>query len=392
MTSSMRRLERTIFARIPLLRTLPARGKLVTGWLLLSIVSPMLRAGDSDRHEQKKAPPPKSFHNIRFEEDWSSAGAGPRYKRIHVSDDVFLSLGGQIRFRTEMWDNFGFASEKGRDDVFGMSRIRFHADLYAGRHFRFFAEGKSALATERDLPGGLRGLDVDTIELHNAIADLRFSTANDTRLTFRLGRQEMQFGKQRLVSPLDWTNTRPRTFDAARTIIQWRGWRADGFWGRKVHVRKYAFNPNAPPNTFFGTYLSGKARGRRPSLDLYWLGLKRPTSGDERRYTVGSRVSGKALTSLDYDLEGAYQTGSQQPLSIRAWMFASQFGWTLQSLSHNPRVFLGFDYASGDHDPNDNRIGTFDQLFPLGHAYLGAIDAVGRQNIVDLSTGIGVPI
>jgi hypothetical protein len=26
-------------------------------------------------------------------------------------------------------------------------------------------------------------------------------------------------------------------------------------------------------------------------------------------------------------------------------------------------------------------VGTFDQLFPLGHAYLGFIDAVGRQNI-----------
>ncbi len=303
-----------------------------------------------------------------------------------------LSLGGQIRMRVEFWNNFGFSDAKGRDDVFGPSRVRFHADLYVGPHFRFFAEGKSALSTTRDLPEGLRTLDVDSIELHNAVADLRFSAANDTKVTFRLGRQEMQYGKQRLVSPLDWSNTRGRTFDAARAIVQSGAWRLDGFWGRQVRVRKYAVNPNTPANTFFGTYLSGKFKDFSPLFDFYWLGLKRPDNQDEEQHTVGSRVSGKALSAFDYDAEAAYQTGDRKPQDVRAWMFASQIGWSFHSVPRSPRAFLGFDYASGDKDPSDDTIGTFDQLFPLGHAYLGAIDVVGRQNIVDLSTGVGAPI
>ena len=50
---------------------------------------------------------------------------------------------------------------------------------------------------------------------------------------------------------------------------------------------------------------------------------------------------------------------------------------------------VGFDYASGDDDPADSDIGTFDQLFPLGHAFNGYIDIIGRQNIIDLHGTIG---
>src|SRR6185503_5232648 len=47
-----------------------------------------------------------------------------------------------------------------------------------------------------------------------------------------------------------------------------------------------------------------------------------------------------------------------------------------------------FDYATGDDDPNDDELNTFNQLFPLGHAYFGYIDVIGRQNIMDVHPGI----
>ena len=45
--------------------------------------------------------------------------------------------------------------------------------------------------------------------------------------------------------------------------------------------------------------------------------------------------------------------------------------------------------ASGD-DSAGGDVETFNQLFPLGHAYHGFIDAIGRQNIIDVSVGVGV--
>jgi len=52
----------------------------------------------------------------------------------------------------------------------------------------------------------------------------------------------------------------------------------------------------------------------------------------------------------------------------------------------SPRPFIGFDIASGGqrNNPGD----TFDQLFPSGHDKFGIIDAIGRQNIIDVHPGL----
>ena len=55
-----------------------------------------------------------------------------------------------------------------------------------------------------------------------------------------------------------------------------------------------------------------------------------------------------------------------------------------------PWFTLGVDMASGDDDPRDGTTETFDHLFPLGRAYLGFIDVVGRQNIMDVRATVGM--
>ena len=50
------------------------------------------------------------------------------------------------------------------------------------------------------------------------------------------------------------------------------------------------------------------------------------------------------------------------------------------------------DVSSGDRDPGDGDLGTFNQLFPLGHAYQGYIDLVGRQNSINLPPGVEVTL
>jgi len=51
-------------------------------------------------------------------------------------------------------------------------------------------------------------------------------------------------------------------------------------------------------------------------------------------------------------------------------------------------IGIGIDDASGDDDPFDEIHGTFNQLFPLGHAHFGFADAIGRQNIVAPSLSV----
>jgi hypothetical protein len=88
----------------------------------------------------------------------------------------------------------------------------------------------------------------------------------------------------------------------------------------------------------------------------------------------------------DYEVEAAWQIGEVGDEDVEAWFLAAQAGVKPEGWAGAPRLRLGLDLASGDDDPGGD-VGTFNQLYPLGHAYFGAIDAIGRQNIIDVSTG-----
>ncbi len=167
------------------------------GWILGSTEAQQpSSAGNTEKKEPVSLP---SYHNLRYQEDWSvlrgvdnrSSSKKPlKFIPLNKDETVFLSIGAQARGRLETWSNFGFGGPGSREDTSGLLRLRFHGDLVAGRHFRFFAEGKSALATGRDLPGGLRTLDVDSIDVQNAFLDLNLPFQEGS-FTLRSGRQEL---------------------------------------------------------------------------------------------------------------------------------------------------------------------------------------------------------
>lgn len=358
-------------------------------------------AQEENEPERPERPRVPVFHNLRFQEDWSwlreetDRDAYHSLKFIPLSKDGrhYLSMGGELRGRSEFWSGFGFGSRSPDTDAFGLLRTRLHGDLHFGDPVRLFVEGKSALAAGRKLPGGIRTADVDSVDVQNAFADITFAAGNDRRLTIRTGRQELQFGKQRLVSPLDWANSRPRIFDGIKASIRGPGWQVDGFWTRQVRIRKYSLNTRDSGVDFYGLYAVVPSHFASTILEFYWLGLDRTAgASSERRGTAGGRLGGRLGQSpWDMDLEAAYQfgsvSGSEDRTEIRAYMLAWQLGRNITSKGR-PRFTLGLDFASGDDDPTDRRKRTFDPLFPLGHAYLGYIDAVGRRNVFALNQGL----
>jgi hypothetical protein len=155
--------------------------------------------------------------------------------------------------------------------------------------------------------------------------------------------------------------------------------------------------------SFAGVYdtitLPGVLPGGATKLDAYFLALNRTNARfaanaaattpalDEDRYTIGARLS-SAPKPFDFDVEAAYQFGTFGDQRISAWMVAAEAGYTLAAAPTAPRLYLGFDAASGNGDGTKGTFGTFNQLFPLGHAYFGYIDVIGRQNIIDLHPGV----
>lgn len=334
--------------------------------------------------------PVPTFQNMRYEDDAAAREAALLYAPLTFAEEASVSLGGQLRVRWEDWHNFAFVPAN--DDDYVLTRMRLHSDLRVGPGFRVYVEGISALATERDLPGGRRPLDEDSLDLLNAFADLS-ADLGPTALTLRAGRQELSYGKQRLISPLDWANAR-RTFDGARLLTRTGDWKVDAFVTRLVQVQQHDFNDGDSGRDLYGVYATRPIAPWQATLDAYALGVQRDQAkfgaitGDEERTTLGTRLGGKCAQGIDYDLEGGYQLGEVGAADVAAWFVASQVGYAVPDCPLKSRWFLGYDYASGDEDPADQDVGTFNQLFPLGHAYFGGIDMVGRQNISDVSVGV----
>ncbi len=338
---------------------------------------------------------------LRFEEDWSSLKQIPReqlkpehkHKFVALSEDknIWVSFGGHLRLRVENWNSFAFGAPINDQDTFLLGRGLFHADWHFGDNFRVFSEFKHADITSRNLPGGKRLIDVDRYELQQLFADYKIPISDTSNLTLRAGRQEYAFGKQRLISPLPWANAL-RHWDGLTAIFENPSFRIHGFYSKFVPVDRSNFNNGDANNILFGINATQKLSANS-GFDYYWYGIDRAnrsfngTQGNEDRHTFGFRHWGKYLENkFDYEIEAAWQTGEVGNNDISAGMFTGLVGYRPTGWFGKPRLSFGFDYASGDNQVGGN-VGTFNQLFPLGHAYLGFIDIVGRQNIVDFHPG-----
>ncbi|MEM1158108.1 MAG: alginate export family protein [Verrucomicrobiota bacterium] len=321
----------------------------------------------------------------RYNEDWSvlkneSDLVGlDRIKYIPLDNegDIYLSLGGQIRQRVEVWNNFAFAGSN--DDVFLLSRYQTHADLHVTKYFRVFVEGiYSHVPDSRDLPGGTRAaLDANEGDLLNAFVDFNFE-AGDADITLRAGRQQFYFGKQRVISALPWANNY-RKWDGFSGIFKYQDWSFTPLFAWNVPTDKFDFDDIAGTSDtgngaakLWGAYLSKKGLG-----DLYYFGRSR--NGNADSHTIGVLRSAKiADTAFDYEIEGAVQLLDDNTNDDFAYMLGAFLGYTFQQVDTTPRIFTGVEMGSA----------SYDQLFPLGHKYFGFTDVLGRGNTIDWNAGV----
>jgi hypothetical protein len=123
-------------------------------------------------------------------------------------------------------------------------------------------------------------------------------------------------------------------------------------------------------------------------LDLYYIGYRNSDAafnqgaGDEVRHTLGSRLFGKAR-DWDWNFEGMFQFGSFEGGDIRAWSIASDTGYTLQDITLSPRLGLRANIISGDRNPGNPDLQTFNPLFARGK-YFGEIGLIGPYNLINV--------
>lgn len=373
---------------------------MVAGAAIATVLQTSDAAGnDPDLHTpETHAPAPRPpYAKLRYDEDYSFLRDPARridpfdaLKDIPLDDsgDWRLTLGGEARLRYEFYRNYRWDPDSPDDDGYLLQRYLLHADLHLGRALRAFGQLQSSLEDWR--AGGPRPVDENRLDVHQLFGDARvpFDSGDDS-VTLRVGRQEMAYGSQRLISVRESPNIR-RAFDAARVLVNVGGARVDAFFARPVEDDQGTFDDWGDDHVnFWGVYATLPLAGAAAQMDVYYLGLRRPDAefadgaADELRHSVGARAFGKS-DGWDYNVEGVVQFGAFGDRDIFAWTLASDAGFTFSGAPFEPRLGLKTDVISGTTRPGGGgRLGTFNALFPRG-AYFGEAALIGPANLLDV--------
>src|SRR5262245_3183869 len=345
-----------------------------------------------------------AYLQLRYNEDWSffrdeSKRGDPldRIKYIPLGrEGWYVTVGGEVRLYYESFRNETWGSEPVDNNGFWLQRLMLHADWHFGERVRVFSQLKSGEIEGR--VGGPRPPDKDNLDVHQLFVDYHFSTEKLRSLTLRVGRQELSFGSSRLIGFREGPNIR-LSFDGVRLLVQYKLWTLDAFAVMPVEVDPGFFDDGPiHGQNLWGVYAVRPLQviGENDKVDVYYFGLDKKRarfnqgSAREVRHTVGARIW-NTRTPLDYNYEFAYQFGTFGKGRINAWTAASDTGYTFEGARLRPRLGLKADVTSGDKDPNNPDLQTFNALFPKG-AYFGELSPVGPYNHMDLHPAINLKI
>jgi hypothetical protein len=318
-------------------------------------------------------------------------------KRMHFCDDGtcadrpqgwMLSIGGEERYRLM---NEVSSRLTNVDNRYDLVRSRIYGDLWYSDLFRVYVEYIDAQSFNQDLPP--LAIDQNHSDLLNAFVDIKLGELDEHPVYGRIGRQEMLYGSQRLMSPLDWANTQ-RTFEGAKIFWHSDKLDVDGFWVRPEVTWTGRFDSPDANRQVAGLWSTYRpAQGQ--AIDLYYMyldfDLKVPfgaAPGGRGGYDLnnfGGRYSGDRNNFL-WDFEGSYQFGAWTNRNLSSGFATGGLGYFFKDWPMQPQFWVYYDYASGS--PNRLGTGTFstnNQFFPFGHYYFGYLDLVGRENIHDLN-------
>jgi hypothetical protein len=327
-----------------------------------------------------------------FDADWRYID-DPKYNpdlfeklhRVHLGDNWLFGTGGQMWWRHMHEINSRLT---GRTNDYDLVRARMYGDLWYQDSFRIYAEFITAQSFNEDLAP--QRIDQNRADLLNLFVDIKIAEFNCRPAYLRVGRQELNIGSTRLISSLEWANTR-RTFEGVRGFWLGEKWDVDLFWVRPVLVQNSRFDFADHNQNFAGAFVTHRPE-KGQAIDFYYLYLDNHNrtaplgivNAPTVVHTLGSRYSGDKNGYL-WDFEGAFQLGDRGGADIAAGMATAGVGYNWSKAPMNPTVWAYYDWASGDHSPNAGSYNTFNQLFPFGHYYLGFADYVGRQNVRDIN-------
>ncbi len=334
---------------------------------------------------------------LRFNESYSYLGDPAN--RTDVFDPIkfiplrsdnptwHLTFGGEVRERYEGQDNPNFGILPVPNSQW-LQRVTLLADAHLGERVRVFAEGISGLSMGESIPASL--VQDDPLDLAAGFIDVVPYLEGDDRVTLRAGRFSMMFGSGRLVATRTGDYSAPNIpfrFDGFEAIYSRELWQGTFFLVRPVKNAR-GISGSDSSIAFWGAYLTHWFDSHRnQGVDIYYFGdtndaaTYASATAEEHRQTFGFRTFGKS-NGWDWNEDTVLQVGSFGEQTILAWTASLDAGYTF-GMSWQPRLGCKFDVISGDGDPTDGRLETFNALYP-NPSYFNDAKMVRPANLIDI--------
>ena len=278
-------------------------------------------------------------------------------------------IGAEERVRYEFKQDFDANSSRKDTGSLFFTRERINAqatltDEYLNNKAQVFVEGLNAQT------GGYRikatANQTDDFDLHQAYVNVYKIAGSD--LDVKVGRQELKYGKGRLIAAPVWAN-RIRAFDASVIHYEHEGLYADALYGQDVKYDDDKLNQSRNEEFITGVYAAFQANKVMPLFEAYYLkmvDIKGTT--DVHRHTIGGRIQAILAPGLVGDIEVPVQFGKTGTTTagaktIKAWAFHADLTQSFDQSFWKPKITAAYDQASGDRDPNDSVSNTFTPLY-----------------------------
>lgn len=288
------------------------------------------------------------------------SGANPSSPSSSVAQ---LQAEWRLRFEDRQCTDFCASNQRNPEDE--LSRVRLHLTARPSKDTTVFARVQHSYRRNR-----LNG-STDTTEksgLGQLYLDQRWGNTS-----LRLGRQEIAYGENRVLSLAGWDNV-GYTWDAVKLSLRANRWQTDLFYGRPGMFPNSTTHP-----VLYGVYATYKPSSRWQS-DLYLLRKEVIASGVQHRlWALGVRPVVQLDKKTKFTAEAVVQTGQVGAKDLRAWGYWARLEYTLPRAG-NTRLVLQRDFASGG-SPDEPTLHTLDQFFGTAFGNTSRMGMQGWRNL-----------
>jgi hypothetical protein len=308
-----------------------------------------------------------------------------KLKHIPITRKTNVSFGGEIREQYQYYNNPNFGDRPpGYQEVKNgqvWHRIMLHTNLEFGTRARIFIQGNSTFRFLNPNPLTPE-IDENQLSLHQAFLDFRMGNKWSTRV----GRQEVCYGNHRLITFREGPNTR-LAFDALVFKRVQGKERLDLFVMTPVISNPGISDDESFKDLVVGMYDTKEIIEDRLMIDFYSLSLNSKRKqynyegGNESRQTFGFRLFSNNL-KVNYELEANYQYGKFNQLRINAYGITADVHVSAIEKC-GLTVGLASNYFTGDKNPQDNKLNSYNPLF--SKPQYGLTAPIGASNIINVN-------